>query len=348
MLKTLKSMAKAVVSPLVDGTGWYDQRLRHASAARGAWTIAMYHRVIDDPAVDPFQLGMCVRQDRFEAQIRYLRTRFQILTVGDAVKLLAQGRPLPQRALSITFDDGYRDNLTHALPVMQKLGVPFSVYVPTEGMSEGRPLWWDRVIAAMASTSKAQLDLADVGLAAESEVVSLGGLNADVYVELVLNRLWELDKLRCDRSVDLIEQRLAANPRPQLLASRLRPHEVQELRRQGVEIGAHSASHPNLELACEDLIRNELQTSRSELESLLQQPVAGLAYPGGRVGRSARRIASELGFAYALGTDTGRNLPPYELTRLRRIGMPDAELPDFRRAVSQAMVKLASNDQLHF
>jgi peptidoglycan/xylan/chitin deacetylase (PgdA/CDA1 family) len=348
VLKRLKYFTKSVVSPLVDSTGWYDRRLRRATGTAGAWTVLMYHRVIDDPRVDPFDLGMCVTCDRFEEQIRYLQSRFQILTVGDAVRRLAAGEPLPPRALSITFDDGYRDNLTLALPVMKRWAVPFSVYVPTDGMDDGQPLWWDRVISAMAGTKRTQLDLVDVGLAESSELISLGGLNADVQVEDVLNRLWSLDKPACDRSVERIEQMLEPASLPHLAAPRLTRQEVLQLHREGVEIGAHSASHPNLALADETLIRAELQVSRTVLENLLQSPVTGLAYPGGRVGFAAKRLAGELGFAYALGTESGLNLPHYELMELRRIGMPGTELSDVKRAVSQAMLRINPDEQLHF
>jgi peptidoglycan/xylan/chitin deacetylase (PgdA/CDA1 family) len=348
MLKRLKSLTKTVVSPLVDSTGWYDRRLRRASGAPGAWTVLMYHRVIDDPRTDPFGLGMCVTRDRFEHQVQYLKSRFQILTVGEAVQRLRSGEALPQRALSITFDDGYRDNLTLALPVMKRWAVPFSVYVPTNGMDEGQPLWWDRVISAIAGTRRTQLDLADVGLAQRSELVNLDGLNADVQVEAVLNRLWSLGKSACDRSVERIEQVLEPVAQSHLAAPRLTRKEVLQLHREGVEIGAHSASHPNLALADEALIQDELQNSRTVLEDLLQVPVTGLAYPGGRVGIAAKRLAEELGFAYALGTESGLNLPRYELMELRRIGMPGTELSDVRRAVSQAMIRMSSDDQLHF
>jgi peptidoglycan/xylan/chitin deacetylase (PgdA/CDA1 family) len=120
------------------------------------------------------------------------------------------------------------------------------------------------------------------------------------------------------------------------------------LHRQGVEIGAHSVSHPNLALADEALVRGEMQQSRRMLEELLQEPVTGFAYPGGRLQVTAQRLSRELGFRYALSTIPGANLPDYEVSRLRRIGMPDAELPDFRRAFSGALERGIADDVLRF
>lgn len=349
MLKPLKALTKAVLSPVLDATGIYGRRIDAMAAHEGSWTIVMYHRVIDDPAADPFQLGMCVMRDRFERQIRYLRSTFHILTVADVVQRLDRGEPLPPRTLSITFDDGYLDNLTRALPIMQRHDVPFSVYVPTGGLEEGTMLWWDRVVAILASTHRTEVDLQELGLTAESELLSLRGVAAAVNAERVLDLLWSKDKLECERCVARIEAVLGARDLPAaLIARRLSPQQVQMLRREGVEIGAHSVSHPNLALADESLARQEMLQSRQALETLLQEPVRGFAYPGGRLQSVAQRLSREIGFAYALSTLTGTNLPDYERSRLRRIGMPDAELPDFRRAFSGALERGIGDGHLRF
>ncbi len=349
MLKPLKALTKAVVSPMLDATGIYGRRIDRISNEAGAWTIVMYHRVIDDPALDPFQLGMCVMRDRFERQIRYLRSTFNVIGVQDAVERQQRGEPLPPRALSITFDDGYLDNLTRALPVMQRYGVPFAVYVPTGGLEEGQMLWWDRVVAMLAGTARHEIDLQEVGLTPEPEVLSLRGVLAPANAERVLELLWSKDKAECDLCLQRIEAWAGlCDTSMALRAQRLSPAQIQELHREGVEIGAHSVSHPNLALADESQARQEMLQSKLMLESLLQKPVPGFAYPGGRLQAAAQRLVRELGFSYAVSTLSGANRPDYELSRLRRIGMPDAELPDFRRAVSGAMLRGTADGHLRF
>jgi hypothetical protein len=61
-----------------------------------------------------------------------------------------------------------------------------------------------------------------------------------------------------------------------------------------------------------------------------------------------QRLTRELGFTYAVSTESGVNRPGYEFSRLLRIGMPDAELPDFRRAVSGALMRGTSERHLRF
>jgi peptidoglycan/xylan/chitin deacetylase (PgdA/CDA1 family) len=348
MLKQLKSLAKAVVSPMMDATGFYGRRMHRVVDMPGTWTIVMYHRVIEDRSLDPFELGMCVLRERFERQIRYLRSHFSILTVGEAVRRVAAGRPLPRRALSITFDDGYLDNLTVALPVLQRHRVPFSLYVPTGGLDDGQPLWWDRVIAALACTEHADIDLQEVGLAGEPARLPLKGVYAADSAERILALLWSLDSLSCEDCVERIARVLGPFDASRLRAERLSPPQLLELRRRGVEIGAHSVHHGNLELACAEDVRSEMHDSRTWLENLLQERVPGFAYPAGRFNNDALRLSRELGFDYALSTQSGANPPPLDLMFLHRIGMPDTDLADFRRAFSAALLRTQVDNHLHF
>lgn len=344
LIKSLKSAVKAVVSPIVDATGLYDRRIATSTVAKGGWTVVMYHRVVDDLALDPFSLGMCVERGRFERQIRYLKSQFNVIAVGEVMRRLDAGEPLPDRALSVTFDDGYLDNLTTALPILQALDVPFTVYVPTGGLDSGEMLWWDRAISAMACTELPGLDLGDVGLSEAHDYCSLTGLARGVTVDRVLDLLWSLEYDRAIAAVVRIEEVLAARDTRRVAARRLNPEQVRELHRHGVDIGAHSVNHPNLELANDDLARKEMADSRRYLENLLQQPVRGFAYPGGRMRPVTAKVAQDAGFDYAMSTVTAINMPPYDRFILCRIGMPNAGPADFRRAFSGALSRVGQTE----
>lgn len=339
LIKSLKSAVKAVVSPIVDATGLYDRRIATSTAAKGGWTVVMYHRVVDDLALDPFSLGMCVERGRFERQIRYLKSQFNVMAVGEVMRRLDAGEPLPDRALSVTFDDGYLDNLTTALPILQALDVPFTVYVPTGGLDSGEMLWWDRAITAMACTELPGLDLGDVGLSETHDYCSLAGLARGMTVDRVLDLLWSLEYDRAIAAVVRIEQVLAARDTRRVAARRLNPEQVRELHRHGVDIGAHSVNHPNLGLSNVAVTRQEMAESRRYLENLLQQQVHGFAYPGGHMQSVTAEVARQIGFAYAMSTVTAINTPPYDRFKLCRIGMPDTGLADFRRAFSGALMR---------
>ncbi|HEB98310.1 MAG TPA: polysaccharide deacetylase family protein [Thiotrichales bacterium] len=104
---------------------------RHAWWRRGVderWPrILMYHRIAEAAPGAPFR-GLCVSPRRFEAQLRWLQAQgWQGFTVSELVR--RAGHDLPPRALAITFDDGYADNFTEALPLLQRYGFPATLYL---------------------------------------------------------------------------------------------------------------------------------------------------------------------------------------------------------------------------
>ncbi len=337
LLRAAKNLVKAVGSPVIDRFGVYQRRIDRLTAEPGAWTIVMYHRVIADPAADPFHLGMCVMRDRFEQQIAYLRRHFSPIGMHDAAARLQRGEALPARALSITFDDGYLDNLTHALPILEAHSMPAALYVPTGGMEDGRMLWWDRVIAAVACTEKQQLDLRGFGGSKPGPCVALAPWQRLAGVAGLLDWLWALPAPQMQSAVAEIERQLQARVSPALHAQRLDAGQIREMHRRGVEIGAHSVQHPNLALSSDDEVRAELQQSRDRLQQLVQSEIPGAAYPGGRLRADTVRIVEELGFGYAVSSHVGANFPPASMFELNRVGMPDSPMADFRRAFGRAI-----------
>lgn len=336
-MRQVKALVKKLVSPAIDSLGVYERRLRSSAGMPDRWTIVMYHRVIADIAADPFSLGMCVQRSHFEEQLRCLRDCFHIIPVKEGVRRLREGEPLPAGALSVSFDDGYLDNLTHAAPVLEALGIPWTLFVVTGDLDRGTMLWWDRVIAAFGSTELAAIDSAAVGLPGPAGRLPLDLGRAPGTVEHVLGQLWSLDHETRLHIIERLEGVLAQRIRDKLVARRLSAAQVQDLHRRGVEIGAHSVLHPNLGLCDDATAMHEMQQSRLELESLLQSPVTGFAYPGGRLAQATPELARRCGFDYALATDVGVNASTSNRYRLMRIGMPDAPLADFRRALSAAM-----------
>lgn len=346
----LKKLVKQVGSPLLDAVGVFDrsiERLRHDTSV---WTILMYHRVIRDVRDDPYDLGMCVQLRHFEQQLDYLRRHFTVLPVQDVVQRLARGETLAPGTVSITFDDGYLDNLQVAAPALERHGLPWSLYVTTGEIDSGRAFWWDRVIRAVAVTERRQLDPRDLDhtqpfpAALGTEALSLAPKDRRTTLTQLLDALWCLPiegVMACVARLEaLLIPGVAADIGPQ--AARLSPTQLRELvARGGVEIGAHTVDHPNLALQSADEVLHEMNESRRYLEALLDQPVPGFVYPGGRMSQTVVEQARSVGFLYALSTESRLNQCPTDLMRLGRIGMPDSAPADFRRSLHSQVQRLA-------
>lgn len=331
----LKDSIKGVASPMLDALGMFDRWIDQVRASSSVWTILMYHRVIDRPADDPFGLGMCVRLRRFEEQVAYLSRNFHLVSVREAAARLERGDSLPPGSLSVTFDDGYLDNLTLAQPVLERHGVPWTLFVATGGLPEGQAFWWDRVIRAFAATEATHFDPDALGEPLGLPTLPLDGSERKAALEAVLTALWDLPIEQAMILVGAIEQQLVPNlpadRGPQ--APRANWAQLRELCARGVEIGAHTVRHPNLNLLSPAAAAAEMQRSRQVLEDALQAPVAGFAYPGGRMSRSVVEIARQCGFAYSLSTVSCLNHLPCDLFALGRVGMPDAGVADFKRSL---------------
>jgi len=334
LLSVAKTVLKATVSPVLDFVGVYDRRL-HGEG----WTILMYHRVINDPSEAPFGLGMCVRREHFASQIAYLRRNFNVLALREGIERIARGDPLPPRAVSVTFDDGYLDNLELAVPILEAHQVPYTIYVPSGGLEEGTALWFDRVRASLGSTSQDAVDTARIGLPGPQGLLSLSKWQRPVTMRRVLDRLWLLPIAQVLEIVERIERVHGTTSDPTMLAQRMSAAQVRALhgRGRGAEIGAHTVNHPNLELMSQAETEAEMREGRRALEDLCQAPVDGFAYPGGKMCAPTVAAAKAVGFRHAVTTVKGINNASSDMLQLRRVGMPDTAVSDFKRALGSAM-----------
>ena len=277
-------------------------------------TILMYHRIADDPE-DPYSL--CVSPDRFDAQLWTIREAaeivdFDCLAAGLAGKPRAHRAPSRERRtrsqVALTFDDGYADNLLSALPVVEALGVPITVYVTTGSLGSPEGYWWDRL--ALLLHGHQEVDV-DVEIAGQRLCISLRGEEAASTALVGLHTRLRL------RSVAEIEATLTtiagqlSVPMPEPERARVMTRD--ELRTLAasplVTIGAHTVDH--VLLAGRPLVEQieAMAGSKTELEALIGRPVRHFAYPfgdGEAFDSVSVKAARQCGFETACTTLAGR------------------------------------------
>src|SRR5438309_2356455 len=113
--------------------------------------ILMYHRVAfvqNDP------WGLAVDPERFEEQIAYAKQHRSPMSVDEFVERL-RSKSLPADAVAVTFDDGYRDNLVNAKPVLARYGVPATLFLATGFVDQDAPFWWDELATMILASTQA-------------------------------------------------------------------------------------------------------------------------------------------------------------------------------------------------
>ncbi|MEW6372834.1 MAG: polysaccharide deacetylase family protein [Pseudomonadota bacterium] len=279
----------------------------------GRVAIVNYHRVLAAPS--PF-LASEPDIDIFTWHMELLARCFNVLSLREALAAIDAGR-VPPRAVCITFDDGYRSVHDLALPVLRRLGLPATVFV-SSGYVGGRTMWNDRIVEAVETLPAEELDLAEFGLGVYS-------LRSMPERAATLGTLTEASKYlppqERSRLVGRLQTLVGERASEGLM---LTPEMVVNLDRHGIEIGAHTVSHPILTSLDDASAMQEIRDGKRELEELIGKPVTLFAYPNGKVGKDfdGRHVAMvrEAGFQAAFTTAVGaitRRHDRYQLPRSR-------------------------------
>jgi peptidoglycan/xylan/chitin deacetylase (PgdA/CDA1 family) len=275
-------------------------------------SILMYHRVL--PVPEPLR-PWDVDARAFDWQIAVLARWFNIVPLRDAVRRLREGT-LPRRAVSITFDDGYADNLDVALPILKKHGAQATFFIAT-GYLDGGRMWNDTIIEAVARARGPRLDLREFGL--DDHDIATDELRL-AAVKAVLPRVKYQPPEQRVRIAGAIAERVGAELPDNLM---LTTSQLRELHGAGMEIGAHTVNHPILASVDAATARREIFESRDRLRDILGGEIATFAYPNGRPNTDYRKehvgITREAGFELAVSTAWGAAHAGMDRHQLARI-----------------------------
>lgn len=273
--------------------------------------ILTYHRVNDED--DPFFPSLPT--EVFERQMAFVARAYVVLPVEELVERIGRGT-LPRNALAITFDDGYRDNLTHAAPILARYGLPATVFLATGVIGTRQALWFDQLALAFKRSSAATWSAPwghRFALTTEAErLLALGRAQ---------ERLKGVADEERERGLAGILEGLGGGDQEYLKSLMLNWEDVCALRGLGTTIGAHTVSHPILSRVNLARARAEIGRSRAMIATVCGRPPRAFAYPNGRAADYTKTIAGmvrEAGFTCAVTTRFGVNTPttpPYELRR---------------------------------
>ena len=274
-------------------------------------SILIFHRVL--PKLDSLFPDE-VHAQRFDAVCGWLKSWFNVLPLDQAVAHLNAGT-LPARAACITFDDGYADNFHVAMPILQRHGLSATFFVATGFLNGGR-MWNDTIIETIRGSTAAALDFSALGLG-QYPIVTIAEKQAAIST-----LVGQIKYLPVAARIAVTEQlsQLARVELPQDLM--MTAQEVKALRNAGMQIGAHTVSHPILARLTHDEAYQEIQGSKLFLEELLGEHVGLFAYPNGKPGEDylpeSVEVVRNLGFDAAVSTKWGASCTGDDVFQIRR------------------------------
>jgi len=278
------------------------------------------------PRVDAFQPNRLleVSPTFLEDVIRGLRRGGVDLITLDEMHRRLKEQDFRRRFVCFTFDDGYRDNLRYAWPILKKYEVPFAIYIPTSFPDRAGELWWLTLEAAIARHSR-------IALVMDGEDRRYDCHSIETKYELYERIYWWLRSLDSEddlrRAVHDLGVRYGVEGGAFCKELCMTWEEIGEISVDPLAtIGAHTVNHVMLRKTNDAGVRNEMQQSAAVIEAALGKRPVHFSYPvGDRTSAGPRefRVAAELGFKTAVTTRPGVLFPEHaaHLTALPRISL---------------------------
>jgi peptidoglycan/xylan/chitin deacetylase (PgdA/CDA1 family) len=273
----------------------------------GVGVILTLHHV-RPPRPERFQPNRLLEvTPRFLARVVKLlrRSRVDVVSLDEMHRRMTEG-DFRRRFVCLTFDDGYRDTIEHAYPILKGAGMPFAVYVPTAFPDQLGELWWLVLEAVIAGNER-------VGLVIDGENRSFDCRSVADKRALYEELYWWLRRRETEPEMRAVVRDLAMRYQVDIAAfcqelcmnwQEIAPLAADPL----VTIGAHTVNHPMLSKLPENAVRAEIDLSRAVIEAALGLRPAHLSYPYGDPGSAGPRefaIAAALGFKTAVTTRPG-------------------------------------------
>ena len=271
---------------------------------QGAGVILMLHRVLpDDNAADlPHRNELCIGTQAFDHFLGWLSRHFDCVPLMDILQPTQS--PTKRPRVSLTFDDGWRDNALHAFPVLLKHQVPASIFLSSDFIGSRQRFWWESLGETLWGTQgeEARIHLIESLQQAGRPLPALLHDANEQRRSLALLRFLQSLKSLPPQALSRLTDECPAESMPQALDWQ----QVRELENSGlVRFGPHGASHAILTGLDDRTLAEEIRRSRDALHNGCQRPLPVYCYPNGDNDARVRRQVADHDFPFALGTATG-------------------------------------------
>jgi peptidoglycan/xylan/chitin deacetylase (PgdA/CDA1 family) len=242
--------------------------------------ILVYHRVLPDVNFNPY--GTKISEKVFEKQIKYLKTYFPIISLDDFIQQYRKGKFDASIQVIITFDDGYQDNYYYAFPILKAFDIKATFFLVTDYIETRRPLWDYELAQILSAPSTCLVDTLNLP--------HLGKFNRRVcepalkWLAVLNDAFKHLTDVQRKEVLSALYRQLKVDPFPiHVYDQCFTWDQVKEIQNAGMEIGAHTCSHPSLARIPIQAAIQEIEQSKMMIESKLNYSCYSFAFPFGSV-----------------------------------------------------------------
>lgn len=329
----MKSLRDKIVSIVRSGlAGVFHVSSGYRKHLRGKVAILMYHRVLtsEEVASQAVQPGMYVLDTIFAQQMDFLKRSFTVLSFRELLALWRDEMwDEHARYCVITFDDGWLDNYRHAYPVLKRLGLPATIFLPTDYVGSDQWFWPDQIAYLLRTAHVDALGVKQVERI-KGLLFELLGVSGESLMEVVLHEEGAADQLidRCKTlrkdQIQTLVNTLAVDLGVSLPVGRVVVNwdEVREMSQGGISFGSHSCSHRIMTTITSSEVSQELVQSGQILERAGINYIPVFCYPNGNSNAEIQAQAKAHGYEAAVSVQAGvEAAQPGNRFALRRVGI---------------------------
>ncbi|MBL8327333.1 MAG: polysaccharide deacetylase family protein [Rubrivivax sp.] len=281
-------------------------RLDRRFAAHEGFIALMYHSIPDAARENCVDAAGAIPAQLFERQLQQLQARCTVISLRDALRYLDGEAGLPRRAVVLTFDDGYLDNLEVAAPLLRKYGMPATLFLATGYVDRAEPQWVDELHFAFTYRTRDRLALSVLPM-----VLDLTQERTEAHARITV--AMQLLRFGYARRRELLDEVIA-----QLQPSRRMPRltlnwdDARRMRREypEFELGLHTHDHIEMAtLPVEDALA-EVRHSQDRFQAEMGYAARYFSYPYGRCSMPLIEGLAQLGIEAAFRTQPTERITP--------------------------------------
>lgn len=290
--------------------------LWQAVVLRRRAVVLMYHRVLtlEERSKAGSHHAVAVDSRTFAWQMALLKRRFNVLSVEEFARCLEERVPFPRSSCLITFDDGWRDNLSNALPILRRHALPALIFLPMNYIGTTRVFWQEALMHLLARIivhvrAQPSRRRAFERLLEPAGLRDVLGIDAPDPRPAIVTRLAAEKRARASYLRDLpaaLARELGASIE-ELAATDgfMGWGDVQEMAAHGIAFGSHGAEHLLMTEVPAAEARADIRASKAMFDARINHPVPTFSYPNGYHTPEIVEAVRRCGYRLAFGTRRG-------------------------------------------